>query len=109
MSPPEEPVAVEAGGEVDGLELLHGVAGVLGLDAVVPGEEGDAEVRVPLPLDRHEPVLEVLPEARRGPVLDGETRPLGVLRVLAAVEPPQLVAEVERRRATVLATADVVE
>ena len=38
----EEPGAVEVGVEVDLLQLLHGVPGVLALDAVVPGKEGQA-------------------------------------------------------------------
>ena len=41
----EEPRLVEPRGEEDVFELFHGVAGVLGLDAVVPGEEGDFEAR----------------------------------------------------------------
>src|SRR5207302_6830529 len=98
VAPLEELVAVEVGVEVDGFELLHGVPGVLRLDAVVPGEEGDAQVRVASLLDLHQAVLELLPESGRGPVLDGEAGPLGDLRILVAVEPLQLVAEVERRR-----------
>ena len=44
-----------------------------------------------------------------GPVLDGEAGPFGDLAVLAAVEPLQLVAEVERVRPAVAALAHVVE
>ena len=35
----------KSGIEEDGFELFHRVAGVLGLDAVVPGEEGDPQAR----------------------------------------------------------------
>ena len=54
-------------------------------------------------------VLELLPEAGGGPVLDGEAGPLGDLVVLAAVEALKLVAEVERVRPPVPALAQVVE
>ena len=85
------------------------MAGVLGLDAVVPGEEGDLEAGQPGRLDVQQAVLQLLPEAGRGPVLDGEARPLGDLVVLAAVEPLELVAEVERVGPAVPALAQVVE
>src|SRR5512135_2056953 len=109
VAPPEELVAVEAGGEVDVFELVHRVPGVLRLDAVVPGEEGDPQVRVAPLLDLHQAVLQLLPEAGRGPVLDGEARPFGDLRILVAVEPDQFVAEVERRGPPVPPLADLGE
>ena len=54
-------------------------------------------------------VLQLLPEAGGGPVLDGEARPLGDLVVLAAEEPLKLVAEVQDVGTTVPALAQVVE
>ena len=91
----EEPRLVELGVEEDVFELFHRVAGVLGLDAVVPGEEGDLEAGQPGCLDVEQAVFQLLPEAGGGPVLDGEARPLGDLVVLAAVEALKLVAEVQ--------------
>src|SRR5262245_14631492 len=76
LAPPlEEPGTVEGGVEEDLLELLHGMAGVLRLDAVVPGEEGETELGVAALLDGHQAVLQLLPEAGGGPVLDGEACP----------------------------------
>ena len=67
------------------------MAGVLPLDAVVPGEEGQTQARNARLLDLQQAVFQLLPEAGRGPVLDREAGPLGDARVLAAVEPLQLV------------------
>src|SRR5205823_2226689 len=83
----EEPGPVEVGVEVDLLQLLHCVAGVLALDAVVPGEERQTQARNARLLDLQQAVFQLLPEAGRGPVLDREAGPLGNARVLAAVEP----------------------
>ena len=83
--------------------------GVLGLDAVVPGEEGHLEAGEPGRLDVEQAVLQLLPEAGGGPVLDGEAGPLGDPIVLAAVEPLELVAEVQRVGPPVPALAQVVE
>ena len=62
------------------------MAGVLGLDAVMPGEECDFEAGQPGCLDVQEAVFQLLPEAGRRPVLDGEARPFGDLVVFVAEE-----------------------
>ncbi len=105
----EESGLVEVRVEEDALELLHGVARVLGLDAVVPGEEGDLEAGEPGRLDVQQAVLQLLPEAGGGPVLDGEAGALGDPIVLVAVEALELVAEVQRVIPPVAALAQVVE
>ena len=64
---------------------------------------------MPRRLDAEQAVLQLLPESGGGPVLDGEAGPLGELAVLAAVEPLELVAELERVGPAVLAFAHVVE
>ena len=105
----EEPRLVEPGIEEDLFELFHRMAGVLGLDAVVPGEEGDLEPGQTGRLDVQQAVFQLLPEAGGGPVLDGEAGPFGDLVVLAAVEPLKLVAELKGVRAAVAAFAQVVK
>src|SRR5262249_42758519 len=92
---PEEPGLVEIRIEEDLFELLHRVAGVLGFDAVVPGEKGDFQRRQPGRLDLEQAVLQLLPEARRGPVLDGEAGSFGDLAILIAIKPLQFIAEPE--------------
>src|SRR5436305_7979852 len=98
-----EPRLVEPGIEENLFELFHRMAGVLGLHAVVPGEEGNLELGQTGRLDMQQTVFELLPEARGGPVLDGKAGPFGKLAVLAAVEPLKLVAELKGVRAAVAA------
>src|SRR5262245_23820732 len=82
----EELLTVEIGVEVRLLQLLHHVASVLALDTVMPGEKRQPQVRYPRLLDLQQTVLDLLPEAGRRPVLDGEAGPLRNHRVLAAVD-----------------------
>ena len=85
---------------------------MLRLDAVVPGEEGQAELRMPAVLDREQAVLQLLPEAGGRPVLDGEAGALGKLRIIAAVGPAASSFRhelQERRGSAVTALAEVVE
>src|SRR5215831_13344601 len=103
----EELLAIEVGREVRLLQLLHDVAGVLSLDAVVPGEKRQAQVRNTRLLDLQQTVLDLLPEAGRRPVLDSEAGALGDHRVLAAVDALQFIAEVQRRRSAVPALTEV--
>jgi len=85
------------------------MAGVLALDAVVPREESNFQTGQPGSLDLQEAVFQLLPEARGGPVLDGEAGPLGDLPVLVAVEPLKLVAEPEGVGTAVPALAQLIE
>ena len=78
-APWKKRVSIELGFEEDVFELLHRVARVLGLDAVVPGEEGNFQPGQPGSLDLQQAVFQLLPETRRGPVLDGEAGPFGDL------------------------------
>ena len=97
--PFDEPGAVEVRLEVGLLQLVHGMAGVLRLDPIVPGEEGQLQLRMTARLDREQAVLQFLPEAGGRPVLDGKASALGKLRIVAAVGSLQFVAEVKRARA----------
>ena len=90
-------------------ELFHGVTGVLGLDAVVPCEEGHLERGQPGCLDLEQAVFQLLPEAGGGPVLDGEARPFGDLVVLAAKEALKLVAELKDVGTSVPAFPQIIE
>src|SRR5262249_54901015 len=56
-----------------------------------------------------QPVFELLPEAGRGPVLDGEAGTLGEPVVLAAVEPLQLITESKGVGTALPALAQVVK
>ena len=79
-------------------ELVRGVGGVLVLHLVVPGPEGERQSGALAGLEGLQPGDELLPEARRGPVLDGVARPLGHRGVLGAVHLEELVAEEEGGR-----------
>ena len=68
----EEQSGVELGGEEHLLELGHHMAGVLSLDAVVPGEKCDLQRGEPRGLDVQETVFQILPKASGGPVFDGK-------------------------------------
>ncbi len=82
-----------------GLDQLVGrVGGVLVLDLVVPGPEGEGQPLALTGLERLEPGDELLPEPGRGPVLDGVAGALGQRGVLGAVDLEQLVAEEQGRR-----------
>src|SRR5262245_65440217 len=83
------------------------MTGVLALDAVVPGEERQAQVGDARLLDPEQAVLDLLPEAGRGPVLDREAGALGDHRVLAAVDALELVAEEQRAGPAVATLAQV--
>src|SRR5215212_8871030 len=56
----EKLLAVEVGVKIRLLQLLHHVAGVLALDAVVPGEERQPQVRDARLLDLQQAVLDLL-------------------------------------------------
>src|SRR5262249_27963475 len=105
----EELCPVEVLAEIDVFQLVEDVLGVLALDAVVPGEKGQSQLRVAGMLDLHQAVFQLLPEPGRRPVLNGEARAFGDLTVRAAVEPVQFVAEVQRRRPSQVTLAQVVE
>ena len=105
----EKLLAREGGLEEDVFEFLKRVPGVLGFDAVVPGEKGESKVVMASLLHEHQAVFEFLPEAGGGPILDGEARAFGHLRVFVAEEALQLVAEKDRARPTEPALAEVVE
>src|SRR5258706_2938507 len=70
----EELLLVEAGAAVGVDQLGHGVRGMLVLDAVVPGEERESQFGALTITIRVEALDELLPEARRRPVLDRERR-----------------------------------
>ena len=72
-------VSSKSGSKKTLFELFHRMAGVLGLDAVVPGEEGNLQAGETGRLDVQQAVFQVLPEAGRSPVLDGEAGPFGDL------------------------------
>ena len=90
-------------------QLVVGVRGVLVLDLVVPGPEGQRQVGALAGLERLEARDELLPEPGGGPVLHRVARALGDRRILGAVDPQQLVAEVQRGQGAVAALAEVGE
>src|SRR2546426_8454471 len=94
---------------MDQLQLGARMRGVLGLDTVVPREVGEGKTGKARALDDRETVLQLLPESRRGPVLDGEAGPRRDVGVLTAVEPAQLVAEDERRAGPVTPLPHLIE
>ena len=94
----DEGVLVERALEIQPLQLFLGVLRVLGLQARVPGEEGEREVLSVARIVALEVGDELVPETGGGPVLDGVARGLGDEILRAAVEPDQLVAEEKGRR-----------
>ena len=76
-------------------QLVGGVGGVLVLDLVVPGPEGQRQVGALARLERLEPGDELLPEAGRRPVLDGVAGAFGGRR-----RPPSRRPRAARRRRT---------
>ena len=90
-------------------QLCHHVAGVLSLDAVVPGEECNFQRGEPRGLDVQETVFQILPETGGCPVFDGKTGTFGDLIVFGAKETLELVAETKDVGPSVSALAQVVE
>src|SRR5262249_21781993 len=109
VCPLEEPGFVEPRIEENPFELLHGVAGVLSLDAVVPGVRGNFPRGQPRCVDVKQPMFQLLPETGGGPVLDREARSLGDSIFFAAVKPLKLVAEPQGGATSVPALAQIVE
>src|SRR5205814_7423469 len=89
----EEAALVESG-LCEGLgKLVGGVGGVLVLDPVVPGPEGQRKVRA-LPLGEDpETGDQLFPEPGRRPVLDGVGGTGRDRRIVGAVDAQELVAE----------------
>src|SRR5687768_6740925 len=85
------------------------MARVLALEPVVPDEKAGRYARPVRSVIALEPLGQLLPEARSGPVLYGVARRLRNLVALAAVQPDQLVAEETGCRRAVPAPADLVE
>src|SRR5262249_13734287 len=75
----------------------------------MPREKGYLQSREPGRFQVEETILQLLPETGCRPILDGEAGPLGDAVILAAVEPLELIAEVERVRAAVPALAEIVK
>mmetsp|Transcript_1027 Transcript_1027/g.3015 ORF Transcript_1027/g.3015 Transcript_1027/m.3015 type:complete len:223 (-) Transcript_1027:263-931(-) len=95
---------------IDGfLELVHGVLGVLGLEALVKAPEVGGRAKPARGVEPVEAVDEIVPEAGVRPVLDGEGGPERRGEVLGAVDVVEGVAKVERGGGAVLALAEVVE
>src|SRR5262249_36790149 len=107
VRPLEESRLIELRREEHLFELVHCVLGMLGFPAVVPREESNLQVGKPGRLDVQQAILELLPEARRGPILDREARSLGDSIVFTAEESDQFVAELECRRRALLALPQV--
>ena len=105
----DERLLAEFGRVVAGLELLPHVRLVLVLDLVVPGEERERQIGHLARLDPLEAGNQLLPEAGRRPVLHCERRTHRLVVVVAAVQPEQLVAEVQRARRAVPPLAEIVE
>src|SRR5690606_36003623 len=92
------------------LELVVRVTGVIALELRVPREEADVEPLEAAALGVPAPAFdEIVPEARGSPVLDGPRCGRRDRVVLVAVQPDQLVAEVERRGRAEAALAEVGE
>src|SRR5690606_36153595 len=106
----DEDVLVDGALLEEVLDLVVGMPGVIALELRMPREEAHVERHEAAAFRVAPPALdELVPEARGRPVLDRPGRRRGDRVILVAVQPDQLVAELERLGRAEAALAEIAE